>query len=164
MINLEKFWEDCKEELSISIQAISYEVWIEKLEPVCFVESTMVLSTISATAKKTIDSKYLDTIREVATAINPAIKDVLIITADKKEEYLKNQTDFIENEGFVVSTPAPVVKKKNPFLPKYTFDTFIEGKSNAYALAACKTVADEPGVKFNPLFIYSGVGLGVGDC
>ena len=160
MINLEEFWENCKEELSISIQAISYEVWIEKLEPVCFVDSAMVLATISATAKKTIDSKYLDTIREVASALNPAIKDVVVITADKKEEYLKNQTDFIENEGFVVSKPEPVVKRKNPFLQKYTFDTFIEGKSNAYALAACKTVAEEPGTKFNPLFIYSGVGLG----
>ena len=160
MINLEEFWSDCKDELSISIQAISYEVWIEKLEPVCFVENAIVLSTISATAKKTIDSKYLDTIREVASAINPAIKDVIIITQDKKDEYLKNQTDFIENSGFVVSAPAPSVKKKNPFLPKYTFDTFVEGKSNSYALAACKTVAEDPGTKFNPLFIYSGVGLG----
>ena len=86
MINLEKFWEDCKEELSISIQAISYEVWIEKLEPVCFADGAIVLATISATAKKTIDSKYLDTIREVATAINPAIKDVVVITPDRKEE------------------------------------------------------------------------------
>ncbi|MBO4380777.1 MAG: chromosomal replication initiator protein DnaA [Clostridia bacterium] len=160
MVNIEEFWSNCKDELSISIQAISYEVWIEKLEPICFVDGAIVLSTISATAKKTIDAKYLDTIREVASAINPAISDVIIITPDKKEEYLKNQTDFIENQGFVVSVPAPASKKKNPFLPKYTFENFIEGKSNSYALAACKTVADEPGTKFNPLFIYSGVGLG----
>ncbi len=160
MINIEEFWENCKEELSISIQAISYEVWIEKLEPVCFVGGALVLSTISATAKKTIDSKYLDTIKEVASAINSSVKDVVITTADKKDDYLKNQSDFVENAGFVVSTPVVQSKKKNPFLPKYTFDTFVEGKSNAYALAASKTVAEEPGTKFNPLFIYSGVGLG----
>ena len=160
MINLDEFWSNCKDELSISIQAISYEVWIEKLEPVCFYEGAIVLATISATAKKTIDSKYLDTIKDVASAINPSIKDVIVITGDKKEEYLKNQTDFIEDEGFVITAPAPAPKKHNPFIPKYTFDTFIEGKSNAYALAACKTVAEDPGNKFNPLFIYSGVGLG----
>ena len=160
MINIEEFWENCKEELSISIQAISYEVWIEKLEPVCFVGGALVLSTISATAKKTIVSKFLDTIKEVASAINSSVKDVVITTADKKDDYLKNQSDFVENAGFVVSTPVVQSKKKNPFLPKYTFDTFVEGKSNAYALAASKTVAEEPGTKFNPLFIYSGVGLG----
>ena len=114
MINIEEFWNDCKDELSISIQAISYEVWIEKLEPVCFADGAIVLSTISATAKKTIDNKYKDTIREVASAINSSVKDVVIITPDKKEEYLKNQTDFLEDGGFVVSSPAPIVKKKNP--------------------------------------------------
>lgn len=160
MINLEEFWKDCKEELSISIQAISYEVWIEKLEPICFVEGAMVLATISATAKKTIDSKYLDAIKEVASAINPSVKDVIIITEDKKKEYLDKQTEFLEEGGFVVSAPTPAPKKKNPFLPKYTFDNFIKGKSNELALAACKTVAEDPGNKFNPLFIYSGVGLG----
>lgn len=54
MINIEEFWEDAKDELSKSIQAISYEVWIEKLEPVCFVDNAIVLSTISANAKRTM--------------------------------------------------------------------------------------------------------------
>ena len=160
MININDIWKTTLDELSKLMQVVTFEVWIEKLEPVCFADGAIVLATISATAKKTIDSKYLDTIREVASAINPAIKDVVIITPDRKEEYLKNQTDFIENEGFVVSTPPPAPRKKNPFLQKYTFDTFVEGKSNNIALAACKTVAEEPGTKFNPLFIYSGVGLG----
>ena len=48
MINIEEFWEDAKNDLSISIQAISFEVWIDKLEPVCFVDNAIVLATISA--------------------------------------------------------------------------------------------------------------------
>lgn len=42
----------------------------------------------------------------------------------------------------------------------YTFDTFIEGKSNQLALAAAKQVAQNPGDSYNPLFLYGGVGLG----
>ncbi len=162
MINIEQFWEDAKNELSISIQAISYEVWIEKLEPVCFVDNSIVLCTVSATAKRTIDTKYRDTIKDTVSKINSSITDVVIITPDKKSEYLNKQTEFIENGGFVTSTPnvETSTKKKSPFLEKYTFDTFVQGKSNAYALAACRTVAENPGGKYNPLFIYSGVGLG----
>lgn len=52
MINIEEFWEDAKNDLSISIQAISFEVWIDKLEPVCFVDNAIVLATISANAKR----------------------------------------------------------------------------------------------------------------
>lgn len=161
MINIEEFWENAKDELSISIQAISYEVWIEKLEPVCFVDNAMVLSTISANAKRTIDTRYLDTIKEVVSSLNSAITDVIIITPDKKEEYLNKQTVFIEDEGFVTNfVPEDKGKKKSPFLEKYTFENFVVGKSNEYALAACKTIAQNPGGSYNPLFIYSGVGLG----
>jgi chromosomal replication initiator protein len=44
--------------------------------------------------------------------------------------------------------------------PDFTFDTFIEGKSNHFAKAAALQVAENPGKAYNPLFIYGGVGLG----
>ena len=49
---------------------------------------------------------------------------------------------------------------KGELNPNYTFNTFIEGKSNQIARAASAQVADNPGGAYNPLFIYGGVGLG----
>jgi len=42
----------------------------------------------------------------------------------------------------------------------FTFESFVQGKSNQLALAAARQVGDNPGVSYNPLFIYGGVGLG----
>ncbi|HET6726276.1 MAG TPA: chromosomal replication initiator protein DnaA, partial [Gammaproteobacteria bacterium] len=48
----------------------------------------------------------------------------------------------------------------NPINPAYTFKTFVEGKSNHFAKAAARQVAENPGGAYNPLFVYGGVGLG----
>ncbi len=161
MVNIEEFWDSAKCELSKTMQAISYEVWVEKLEPVCFCDNKLILSAVSPTSKKTIDNRYKDFIKDVVKGINENINEVEIITYDKKDEYLKKQSIIFPNEGFI--TDEKIEKpnaKSSRFLGKYTFENFVEGKSNAYALAATKTVAENPGGKYNPLFIYSGVGLG----
>jgi chromosomal replication initiator protein len=43
---------------------------------------------------------------------------------------------------------------------RYTFDTFIVGSSNELAFAACQAIASAPGTRYNPLFLYGGVGIG----
>ncbi len=162
MIGKEEFWADAKNELSKVMQAISYEVWIEKLEPLCFVEDTFVLVALTKSAKHTIDDRYLDTIAEVVKGLNKSVNAVEIITPDKKSEYLNKQTDFLPGGGIIVDNKKKTAegKSKNPFVERYTFENFVMGKSNNYALLAAKTVAENPGGKYNPLFIYSGVGLG----
>ena len=60
------------------------------------------------------------------------------------------------------STQAPGPLFGSPLDSRFTFDTFVEGPSNRVALAAAKTIAEAgaSAVRFNPLFIHSGVGLG----
>ncbi|MBR9827071.1 MAG: chromosomal replication initiator protein DnaA [Oceanospirillales bacterium] len=52
------------------------------------------------------------------------------------------------------------VRHQSNLNPMFTFDSFVQGKSNQLALAAAQQVADNPGGSYNPLFIYGGVGLG----
>ncbi|WP_406665366.1 chromosomal replication initiator protein DnaA [Gallaecimonas sp. GXIMD1310] len=52
------------------------------------------------------------------------------------------------------------VQYRSNINPVYTFDNFVEGKSNQLARAAAGQVADNPGKAYNPLFLYGGTGLG----
>ncbi|HEV8582337.1 MAG TPA: chromosomal replication initiator protein DnaA [Thermoanaerobaculia bacterium] len=57
-----------------------------------------------------------------------------------------------------VSSDEPIAPSH--FNPKYLFENFVEGKSNEFASAAAKRVAENPSLSYNPFFIYGGVGLG----
>ena len=86
-----------------------------------------------------------------------------------KEKYLPVITNFLENHigrnKFILSVSVnedqPKTLNTTGLNRNYTFDTFVEGKSNQVALAAAKQVAEQAAnTEYNPLFLYGGVGLG----
>ncbi len=86
-----------------------------------------------------------------------------------KEKYLPVITNFLENHigrnkfilNVSVNEDQPKTLNTTGLNRNYTFDTFVEGKSNQVALAAAKQVAEQAdNTEYNPLFLYGGVGLG----
>lgn len=69
------------------------------------------------------------------------------------------QAATIPTEAPPRPAPAALVSPSS-LVEGYTFERFVEGKSNQLALAAAQQVAEHPGLSYNPLFLYGGVGLG----
>lgn len=71
----------------------------------------------------------------------------------------RNNSKVNFNSHPAAADPSPSNHNSN-INPKYTFDNFVEGKSNQLARAAALQVSENPGVTYNPLFLYGGTGLG----
>ncbi len=90
------------------------------------------------------------------------------VTGKKYKVVVKTETDY-ENENIILKTEDRTSKaysfninfmKEKIFNPNYTFDNFVVGESNKYAVSAAMAVARDPANTYNPFFIYGGSGLG----
>jgi len=118
-----------------------------------------------------VRDKYVNRINELLT-LNESSNPLLLRFDVGSKPIIDNAavtpSSSPANENlFAKSAPVPKVAEPESNLPKktnvrlnYTFDNFVEGKSNQLARAAASQVADNPGSAYNPLFIYGGTGLG----
>lgn len=155
-IDINEIWSNALRILQTSkkISQVAYEVWIETLEPVDVKGNCFVLSAQSISHQKRMASA--ETRKEIVSALNQthsAITAVEFRVRDESKQEEKEEPQEQEKE----TSNDPV---SSAFDPKYTFDTFVVGSSNQFVTAAAKAVAENPAGKYNPLFIYGGVGLG----
>ena len=150
--NIEEYWKEVLEEMSGKVSAISFDVWIKTLKPEYAKGSTLVVSSPSASSQKLIIKNYKNLICEALAKTNRGFIDVEILVADQVEKPKAEAKQVVDS---VVEEP-----KQSQFNPRLTFDNFVVGSCNQFAVAAAKAVVDDPGKSYNPLFIYGGVGLG----
>ena len=148
-------WEKMQPSLEISVSAVNYEVWLKPLEPLTIVDDRLVLAAPSEGGRQFIASHFCEQLNSALKEVMTMMNDVIIVGPDSADTYREKDEPSGET-----SEQSPPKIEANFINPKYNFENFVVGKSNQYMYAAAHAVADEPGVRYNPLFIYGGAGLG----
>ena len=148
-------WEQMLSLLETSMDILSFDVWIKPIEPLDIFDGKLVLVAASDWGKNEINVRYLPLIRAALNRVNSLFTDVEIISKDQKEKYAPKEETYEIREEPIVVAPEPLSINL-----RYNFENFVVGKSNQLAVAAARAVAEEPGIRYNPLFIYGDAGLG----
>lgn len=149
----ESLLESAKDLLRDEVTTIGYDTWIKNLKIYRLEEDKITLIVESDIHKNFISEKYYDLIKNTFKEITNKEYHLDLIT--KKD--LESQQTF--NDDFESEDIDADSYKISNLNPKYTFDTFVVGRNNQIAQATALAVADTPYTKYNPLFIYGGVGL-----
>ncbi len=127
--------------------------WERYIEPLIYDDKLSTESSVLFYAPNILVSKWIKTkfssqiahLFELETKIKPKVE---ISTYSKKSSNKKSKRKERNETNSTILNPS------------FTFDSFIVGQSNQFAYTTAKSVADKPGVIYNPLFLYGGVGLG----
>jgi len=146
-------WKEIIEKVRVeyNVSELAYTTWILPLKVYAETDNKAVLTIGSDKEQfiKIISDKYKIIFEAVILELTGINYEVSFI--------LEKDIESLE------TSPAPAINmniERAGLNPKYTFDTFVVGKNNNFAHAASLAVAEAPGIQYNPLFIYGGVGLG----
>lgn len=145
-------WEQCLNILQNDTPSTDYATWLMPLQAEEN-ETDLLLYAPNRFVMEWVRDRYLTKIKDIIEGLSPnkmaQLKIGSIATTVSKKP--------IE----VAAAPTKVASMQdNGLNVRFTFDNFVEGKSNQLAKAASQQVAENPGRGYNPLFLYGGVGLG----
>lgn len=140
MDSFAELWEMVKEECKNQVSESIYNVWFKDMELVSFDDNKVVIA-LSDFKRKIVESRFMDKLE--SSFKNVIGFDIQIVLVDVEK-----------------AVPVKAEETEDALTDEDTFDSFIVGASNKFAYAAANAVANDPGGKYNPLFIHGNSGLG----
>lgn len=158
-------WQSVLGEIELSVSHANFKTWFRDTELLSYDNGTATIGVVNVFAKSQLEKRFDTQIREILKKNNPNIKDVNYKVKNTKKKITSRETTAsLRDRANELISRAPVNAKtptaNTTLNPRYTFDNFVVGSCNDLAYTACQAAAANPGAKYNPLFIYGGVGLG----
>lgn len=159
-------WQRCMDDLEHEIAPDEFSIWLRPLQ-VKFEEGELLLLAPNQFVVEHINKKFIAQITECLARLHEDKLPVRLQVGSNSRAEIEVPLSLSEAEASTtVSAPTVITNKSfsdsaiGKPNPLFTFDNFVEGKSNQLARAAALQVAANPGKAYNPLFLYGGVGLG----
>ncbi|OGB20519.1 MAG: chromosomal replication initiation protein DnaA [Burkholderiales bacterium RIFCSPLOWO2_02_FULL_57_36] len=175
---MENFWQSCSAQLEQELTPQQFSAWIKPLAPLDYEEGRLRIAAPNRFKLDWVKTQFASRITTIASQFWEAPVDVQFvldprINNKKPSTGMPMATSLPESgighavngangmdrmpEIAIEATPRRDQSRLNAAL---TFDSFVTGKANQLARAAAIQVANNPGISYNPLFLYGGVGLG----
>jgi|TARA_B100001971_G_scaffold198567_1_gene208340 chromosomal replication initiator protein len=170
-MNSEKLWQATLGELELIISKVHFTTWFRNTFIIEWSDGKVIIAVPNNFTKAWLENKYHKSIIQVLQNITDnkishvdyqveTNKCVDAVRASSEEDKSPHKKKSVQEKPVTAVEALDRAPESGGLNMKYIFTSFIVGKGNELAYAASVRVAKEPGTKYNPLFLYGGVGLG----
>jgi len=152
---MQNLWDACLRRLEQELPAQQFNTWIRPLAPeTAPSDDTLILAAPNRFVLELVRERFAARIERLAAEASGRELGLRLVLARGAEPSARPAAP--------AARPAaePVVQERSRLNRGFSFDSFVTGKANQLARAAAIQVAENPGISYNPLFVYGGVGLG----
>ena len=157
-------WERAAGRMRDQLGQVGYETWIGPLNFLGVNGRTATIEAPNRFFKDWVSERYIGMLKQSLSAeVGEQVEVKLTLGENGMVPIVKPNGNGNGRHPAHHASPMPEasLRERHPQLnPRYTFAEFVVGSGNQFAHAAALAVANQPGEKYNPLFIYGGVGLG----
>jgi chromosomal replication initiator protein len=151
---LQAAWGEVLGRLRATLNSPTFKLAFERARALGLADGRLTLGVETDFCRTWVLQRFLPLLKD-------ALFEVLGTEVEVDVKVLEDQPSSSESPPRAPEPPAPPQSRVHGRLqPRFTFETFVTGPSNGFAQAAAMAVAEQPARKYNPLFIYGGVGLG----
>lgn len=162
MLDYQKNWDKVLSEIELSVSKANFGTWFKNTSIYKVEQGTVYLSVPNTFVRDWLINKYHKSILKSLRDLSSGVRNLEYVIA-KQEDKTKSKTIEINDKQTTddrLGLNDLYINKENNLNPKYVFETFIVGPFNEVAYAAAQAVVKNPGMNYNPLYIYGGTGLG----
>lgn len=157
-------WQAVLGEIELTVSRASFVTWFKNTRMLRYKDNVLTVGVPNVFIKQQLERKFNTLIQEMLAknGLEPDTIEYKIhsgITINKKVE---DEEEVILNKPTRQKSTSSSLSHsyRQGLNEKYLFENFIVGSGNELAYAACQAIAQNPGTKYNPLFVYGGVGIG----
>lgn len=161
-------WQAVLGEIELTVSRGHYVTWFKNTRLLRNEKDLVVIGVQNVFVKQQLERKFNQLVCDVLkkNGINPSRVEYKIDSGAAQTKKHDEEPVVLTNPSKTAANqPKPVRSSlshtyRQGLNEKYTFESFIVGSGNELAYAACQAIAQSPGSKYNPLFLYGGVGIG----
>jgi chromosomal replication initiator protein len=158
-LDYKTLWEDTLTDLEGQISKANFKTWFKDTFIYKFEDGVVTIGVPNTFVKDWLNKKFSKTVLKTLREINEIIRAVEF-TVSKIEKAKLKEKKIIDNKNNSFPLSEYYINKDDNLNPRYVFETFVIGPFNELAHAASQAIIKQPGIVYNPLFVYGNTGHG----